>query len=153
MLALALALGTAAHVHAAGTVTAVRSHVQVAIVLTIDPGFHVYAYPPSLPELIPTTVTFPAYPRAHVSYPPPELFKTTFEPVPLRVYTSRVVFTAELPATATPIASIRAIVRTQACTAHLCLRPSDIPVRLSATRAVSVAQAWKQGAWTSPYGR
>ncbi len=124
--------GTAAHVRARGTGRFDARTARIAVDLTIDPGFHIYANPASLPELIPTALRFPEFPGVRPRYPAGTTLSTSFAHIPLAVYQGRVQLLADLPAAAlTGRSTIRAIVQVQACTMHLCLPPSDLTLRIA----------------------
>ena len=113
--------GTADHVH----LSARPTPDGLAVVMAIDPGYHVNAHVPSRDFLVPTSLDVAGATPLRVDYPSPQGFATRFSPTPLAVYEGRVTITAALPKSAS---GWHASVTTQACTAQTCLPPATIPV-------------------------
>jgi thioredoxin:protein disulfide reductase len=127
---------------------------QAAVVVKINPGFHMNSHKPSDTYLIPTTVTAqlpdgftlvgePAYPLGKNE-------KFPFSPdKPLNVYTGSVTFRLKMTAdekAALGKASIPVTLRFQACNTSACLPPVKIPLTLD----VNVAAAGKTGKPVNP---
>ena len=111
---------------------------QVAIVLTIQPGYHINAHVPSLDYLIPTRLAFDtsgAVRMAEPQYPQP--IRRTFEFAPgqpLDVYEGRVVIAAAGEVVQTDNAAsipVRGKVTVQACSHNQCLAPVNLPFSIS----------------------
>jgi thiol:disulfide interchange protein DsbD len=120
---------------------------QAAVVVKINPGYHMNSHKPSDSYLIPTTVT-PQLPDGYTlvgepSYPLGKNEKFPFSPdKPLNVYTGSVTFrlkmTADEKATVGK-ASIPVTLRFQACNTSACLPPVKIPLTVD----VNIAAAGK----------
>ena len=79
----------------------------------------------------PPSLTVDGITPTRIVYPPAQVFQTDFAPDGLQVYDGTVTIVAVLPpGTAAQAASLHATVRTQACTAEICLPPADLPVPL-----------------------
>ena len=127
---------------------------QAAVVVKINPGYHMNSHKPSDSYLIPTTVT-PQLPDGFTlvgepSYPLGKNEKFPFSPdKPLNVYTDSVTFRLKMTAeekAALGKASIPVILRFQACNTSACLPPVKIPLTLD----VNVAAAGKTGKPMNP---
>jgi thiol:disulfide interchange protein DsbD len=127
---------------------------QAAVVVKINPGYHMNSHKPSDSYLIPTTVT-PQLPDGFTlvgepSYPLGKNEKFPFSPdKPLNVYTDSVTFRLKMTAdekAALGKASIPVTLRFQACNTSACLPPVKIPLAL----AVNVAAAGKTGKPMNP---
>jgi thioredoxin:protein disulfide reductase len=127
---------------------------QAAVVVKINPGFHMNSHKPSDTYLIPTTVT-PQLPDGFTlvgepAYPLGKNEKFPFSPdKPLNVYTGSVTFRLKMTAdekAALGKASIPVTLRFQACNTSACLPPVKIPLTLD----VNVAAAGKVGKPTNP---
>jgi hypothetical protein len=124
-------LDSASHVRASARVEARPDHDEIAITLTVDPGYHVNANPASLDYLIPTTVRLAGAPNAKITYPPGQIFKPKFLPEGLSVYQGSVPITIELPrGSLAPARHAPLSVEVQACTDQLCLPPATISVHV-----------------------
>jgi thioredoxin:protein disulfide reductase len=126
---------------------------QAAVVVKINPGYHMNSHKPSDTYLIPTTVT-PQLPEGFTlvgepSYPLGKNEKFPFSPdKPLNVYTETA--TIRLKVTASDKAalgksSIPVTLRFQACNTSACLPPVKIPLTLD----VTVVEAGKTGKATN----
>ena len=111
---------------------------QAAVVVKINPGYHMNSHKPSDSYLIPTTVT-PQLPDGFTLvgepvYPLGKNEKFPFSPdKPLNVYTDSVTFRLKMTAdekAALGKASIPVTLRFQACNTSACLPPVKIPVAL-----------------------
>jgi thiol:disulfide interchange protein DsbD len=127
---------------------------QAAVVVKINPGYHMNSHKPSDSYLIPTTVT-PKLPDGFTligepSYPLGKNEKFPFSPdKPLNVYTDSVTFRLKMTAdekAALGKASIPVTLRFQACNTSACLPPVKIPLALD----VNVAAAGKTGKSINP---
>jgi thiol:disulfide interchange protein DsbD len=127
---------------------------QAAVVVKINPGYHMNSHKPSDSYLIPTTVT-PQLPDGFTlvgepSYPLGKNEKFPFSPdKPLNVYTDSVTFRLKMTAdekAALGKASIPVTLRFQACNTSACLPPVKIPLELD----VNVAAAGKTGKPMNP---
>lgn len=111
---------------------------KVAIVLDIQPGYHINAHVPSLDYLIPTRLTFEtseAVRMAEPQYPQPITQTFEFAPgEPLDVYEGRVIIAAAGEVVqvenAGPI-PVRGRVTVQACSHNQCLAPVNLPFTVS----------------------
>ncbi len=114
---------------------------EVAVVAEIRQGFHINSHQPTDEFLIPTTLTaqLPSgFREVEPVYPPGELRKFSFSPVPLSVYTDRVTLILRLEAGASAslgAQSIPLLLRYQACNDTACLPPVKIPVEVKLTVA------------------
>ncbi len=122
---------------------------QAAVVVKINPGFHMNSHKPSDSYLIPTTIT-PQLPAGFTivgepMYPLGKDEKFPFSPdKALNVYTGSVTFRMKLTAddkAALGKASIPVTLRFQACNLSACLPPVKIPLTLE----LSVIEAGKAG--------
>ena len=111
---------------------------QVAVVLAVQPGYHINAHVPSLDYLIPTRLTFEtseAVRMAEPRYPRP--VSRTFEYAPgqpLDVYEGRVVIAAAGEVVQIENAGsipVRGKVTVQACSHNQCLAPVNFPFAIS----------------------
>jgi DsbC/DsbD-like thiol-disulfide interchange protein len=110
----------------------------VAIRLSIKKGWHINSNKPVGPEagfLIPTAVTMPATAPAsleHVRYPHARLVKLTFSKTPLAVYMSDnwLLLRLKVKAGKPRKTTVPIMVRYQACSDRLCLRPETLELRL-----------------------
>ncbi len=127
---------------------------QAAVVVKINPGFHMNSHKPSDSYLIPTTVT-PQLPAGFTMagepvYPAGKNEKFPFSPdKPLNVYTGSVTFRLKLTAddkAALGKSSIPVTLRFQACNLSACLPPVKIPL----TVELNVAAAGKTGKAVNP---
>jgi hypothetical protein len=116
---------------------------QIAVVLSIRPGFHVNAREKSAEYLIATDLKaeVPAgFKIGKVAYPKGELHTFTFSKTPLNVYQGKV--TLRLPLTAlasAPLGSqqIPLKLRYQACSTEICLPPVTIDLQAAVDVAAS----------------
>ncbi len=111
---------------------------QVAIVLAIQPGYHINAHVPSLEYLIPTRLTFEASEAVRMAEPQyPQPISQTFEFAPgqpLDVYEGRVVIAAAGDVVRIENAGsipVRGKVTVQACSHNQCLAPVNLPFAIS----------------------
>jgi thioredoxin:protein disulfide reductase len=127
---------------------------QAAIVVNINPGYHMNSHKPSDSYLIPTTVT-PQLPAGFTlvgepAYPLGKNEKFPFSPdKPLNVYTGSVTFRLKISAdekAALGKTSIPVTLRFQACNTSACLPPVKIPLSLD----LSVAESGKAGKAVNP---
>jgi len=114
----------------AGTATKVELHFRVA------PGLHINSHNPSVPELIPTTLTIPDGSGARlesVVYPPGAQFALPIDPkTRLSVYTGEFTIKARIVATAGNHL-VEARLRYQACDDSVCMPPKTITVAIDVT--------------------
>ncbi len=110
---------------------------QVAIVLTIQQGYHINAHVPTLEYLIPTRVTFrksEAVRMASPRYPEPLRRSFEFSPgKPLDVHEGKVIITAKGEVTRVEEASpllIQGKVTVQSCSHNQCLAPASLPFKI-----------------------
>lgn len=111
---------------------------RVAIVLAIQPGYHINAHIPSLDYLIPTRLTFDASDAVRMAEPRyPQPISQTFEFAPgqpLDVYEGRVIIVAEGEVAQVEKAGsipLRGKVTVQACSHNQCLAPVNLPFAVS----------------------
>lgn len=111
---------------------------KVAVVLAIQPGYHVNAHVPSLEYLIPTRLTFEtseAVRMAEPQYPQPISQTFEFAPgQPLDVYEGRVIIVAAGEVVQIENAGsipVRGKVTVQACSHNQCLAPVNLPFTVS----------------------
>ena len=111
---------------------------KVAIVLTIQPGYHINAHVPSLDYLIATRLTFEtseAVRMAEPRYPQPISQTFEFAPgQPLDVYEGRVIIAAAGEVVQIENARsipVRGKVTVQACSHNQCLAPVKLPFAIS----------------------
>ena len=111
---------------------------QVAIVLTIQPGYHINAHVPTLDYLIPTRLTFEtseAVRMAEPHYPEPIRLSFEFAPgQPLDVHEGRVIITAGGKVARIGNAEslvVRGKVTVQSCSHNQCLAPASLPFAIS----------------------
>jgi hypothetical protein len=108
---------------------------ELAVVVTIRPGYHINAHRVSDPFLIPTELLAHFPPDVRLlgsSYPEGEEKRFSFSPTPLRVYTGRVVLRLKAQAGARAHLGERALpleLRYQACSDTICLPPVTVPVQ------------------------
>jgi uncharacterized protein YyaL (SSP411 family) len=122
-------LDSAAHVSATVHGTTDGTHDQIIVTLHIEPGYHINANPASLDYLIPTTVRYPGFEDADVTYPAGKLFKPKFFYEGILVFEGSVTITVGLPrGTLGPNGPLQVQVEAQACTDAVCLPPAAIPV-------------------------
>ena len=120
---------------------------QVAVVLTIRPGFHVNAREKSEEYLIATDLRadLPDNFRAgNVTYPKGELHPFMFSKKPLNVYQGTI--TLRVPVTALPKApagaqQIPLKLRYQACSTEICLPPVTLELQAAVNIAASTGSA------------
>ncbi len=108
--------------------------IGLAIVVTIDRGWHVNSDQPGDEFSMPTSVKWrvpDGWPDPTVQYPDGELLTFEFSESPIEVWEGRVVIRAslEIPAAASGSQQIEAVVTAQACNDTQCLPP--VPVRAS----------------------
>jgi thiol:disulfide interchange protein DsbD len=122
---------------------------QAAVVVKINPGYHMNSHKPSDSYLIPTTVT-PQLPDGFTlvgepSYPLGKNEKFPFSPdKPLNVYTEGATIRLKITASekvALGKASIPVTLRFQACNTSACLPPVKIPLTLD----LNVVEAGQSG--------
>jgi thiol:disulfide interchange protein DsbD len=108
---------------------------KAVVEATLAAGWHVNAHEPRDEFLIPTTVTFtpPAGVRVgEVVYPKPVEKRLSFGDKPLLLYEGTVPFTATLEGTpASAGASLKAVLRYQACDDSRCLPPRSLELLAS----------------------
>ena len=111
---------------------------QIAVVLAIQPGYHINAHVPSLEYLIPTRLTFEtseAVRMAEPQYPKPISQTFEFAPgQPLDVYEGRVIIAAAGEVAQIENARsipVRGKVTVQACSHNQCLAPVNLPFSIS----------------------
>ncbi len=114
--------------------------------LTLVPGWHANANPPSPDYMIPTEVVFESAEGLSAgppAYPPAVPLKVGFEANPISVYGGTVV--VRVPVTATGAAGgahvLKGTVRFQACNDQVCLPPSEVPFALAVTVSSGPAAA------------
>ncbi len=109
---------------------------EAAVVVAIQPGYHMNSHTPSEAYLIPTTIT--ATPPAGVTlldtvYPPGKKIKFQFADEPLDVYSGSVTLKLKLKADASAAVgatTIPVVLRYQACSETTCLPPVKVPVEV-----------------------
>lgn len=107
--------------------------VDVAITLSIKPGFHVNANPPTFPYLIPTEVTAAKVEGITVGkpiYPAAVKRKFQFADQPLAVYEGEARVTLPLSVGAKGLRSLPITVRVQACDEQQCFPPATLRTTL-----------------------
>jgi thiol:disulfide interchange protein DsbD len=110
---------------------------EASLSITIRPGWHINANPPSPDYMVATTLAIPAaegLSPGTPQYPAPKALKVGFEESPLLVYGDQVVI--RLPLTAGPAAGngphrLAGKLRFQACNDQVCLPPASVPVELA----------------------
>lgn len=110
---------------------------QVAVVLDIPKPYHVNANPASLPELVPTQVTFESTPGIRwgaTRYPSGRPSTVVWANRPVMLYEQRAIILVEGNVAATapmgPV-QLRGTVTYQACDDNLCFAPQRVPIVLS----------------------
>ena len=102
---------------------------QIIVTLKIDSGYHLQANPPSLPYLVPTSVSFESVTPANIRYPDAVPFTAPFADEVLDVYDGTATIVVEFPkGTLLENAPIRGSVTAQACDDKVCLPPSELPI-------------------------
>ena len=127
---------------------------QIALRLTIEPGWHINNDLPPIPDLIPTTVQFdlPAgWPAPILRFPAPAPLRLPSVSKPLLVYEERALIIARIaiPPDAAPGARhLTGLLTYQACDAQRCVAPRDVQIETrlvvgerGATRHVDVFEA------------
>lgn len=114
----------------------------LAAVVTIRPGWHIQANPPTFDYLIPSVLEVEAPPEFTVSpieYPSPVRLPVAFSEEPLAVYKGRTLFRFNLtiPQGARGTTTLQARLRYQACDDKRCLPPAE--VLATATFPIGVA--------------
>lgn len=110
--------------------------VEAAVVIDIEPGYHINSNRPAESFLIPTALKlqpFKGLTIARVLYPKAKLQKFSFSPKPMSVYEGKVLlkFTARaLPSIADVIPVVKGKLTVQACNDQQCLRPQTIDVEI-----------------------
>ena len=111
---------------------------QVAVVLMIQPGYHINAHVASLDYLIPTQLTFDtsdAIRMAEPQYPQPIRRSFEFAPrQPLDVYEGRVIITAQgeiAQINKNGSIPLNGKVTVQACSHNQCLAPANLTFTIS----------------------
>lgn len=104
---------------------------RLAVVLTIDRGWHVNSNDPGDEFSLPTTVEFilpDGWPAPVVSFPEGESLAFDFSDVPIEVWEERAVILAGLvvPETAAGEHRLRVVVTAQACNNTQCLPPEEV---------------------------
>jgi Disulphide bond corrector protein DsbC len=119
---------------------------EVAVVVDINPAYHMNSHKPSEAYLIPTTLT-PKLPDGITlvdsTYPPGHTKKFTFSDNPLNVYAGKITLKLKLSAgEKAPLGdtTIPITLRYQACNESACLPPVKIPVEAQVKIATSGAQ-------------
>ncbi len=113
---------TAAHVHAEATLHEHDGAAELAVMLHVDPGYHINANPASSADLLATTLHIDGLNFAAVHYPAAVALHPSFTPATLDVYEGATRITATLAA-AGPVSGS---VDVQACTMTLCLPPATL---------------------------
>ncbi len=104
-----------------------RGSDSVAIVVVIEPGFHINANPASMDNLIPTTLNMETPAPLHVTYPKAVRFKPKFSDDVLDVYEGTVTIIAQFaPGELARRERLVGTVTAQACTDEICLPPADL---------------------------
>jgi len=112
------------------------STVEAAVVIDIEPGYHINSNRPAESFLIPTALKLQPLKGltvARVVYPKAKLQKFSFSEKPMSVYEGRVLlkFTARaLPSIADVIPVVKGKLTVQACNDQQCLRPQTIDVEI-----------------------
>src|SRR6185436_11412916 len=125
---------------------------EAAVVLAIEPKWHINANPPSPDYMIPTAVKLtPAFGVApgKVAYPKPMSLKVEFDEQPLSVYTESATIHVPLDAAATAENGkhvLHGTLRYQACNDAVCTAPQTIPFTL----AIEVTGGAAPGAAAKP---
>jgi thiol:disulfide interchange protein DsbD len=107
---------------------------RVAVVLDLAAPWHINANPPSLPDLIPTTLTFEpvkAVQFGAIVYPKGKTETVTWAEEPVALYTGHVVIFAEgNVADNAPLGplTLKGTLRYQACDDQVCYAPKTVPV-------------------------
>lgn len=109
--------------------------IDLAAVVTIEPGWHIQAHRPTFEYLIPTVLELelpPDFAAGPVLYPEPVPYPVAFADQPLAVYKGRVVlpFDLRIPDDAPSPATLRARLRYQACDDRSCLPPVETQANL-----------------------
>ncbi len=118
---------------------------QIAVVLTVRPGFHVNAREKSAEYLIATDLKAEVptgFKIGAVAYPKGELHTFIFSKTPLNVYQGKVILLLPLTALASaPVGSqqVPLKLRYQACSTEICLPP--VTIDLQATVDVAASRA------------
>jgi len=113
---------------------------RLAVVLTVDRGWHVNTDSPGDQFSVPTTLTWQlpeGWSEPTLSFPPGVELETAFSEAPIEVWEARTVLlaTTQVPAAVLGKVQVRATVTAQACNDTQCLRP--LPA--SATMELTVA--------------
>lgn len=107
----------------------------VALILNINPGWHINSSEPGVEGLLATEVRTHEVPAqldlGEWSYPEGHEQTFAFSPEPLSVYEKKVIFTNTVT-TGTPSGEVtlEGTIRVQACNDRLCLRPGNAPFRV-----------------------
>jgi thiol:disulfide interchange protein DsbD len=112
--------------------------VRVAVVIDLTAPWHINANPPTLPELIPTVVTFeaPGLAFGKITYPKGKEERVEWAEQPVALYSGRATIFAEgeVSGDAPPgPVTIRATVRYQACDNTVCYAPKTIELTAAGT--------------------
>ena len=109
---------------------------RVAVVIDLADPWHINANPPSLPELIPTTLTFEPSDTVQfgaITYPKGKTETVSWAEQPVALYTGRVIILAagKVGASAPlgPV-TLRGSLRYQACDNQVCFAPKVVPVTI-----------------------
>jgi thiol:disulfide interchange protein DsbD len=109
---------------------------QIAVVVDLAPGWHVNANPARPPEMIPTTVTWPAPETVvieQMSYPRGSETKVEWSDQPVALYTGQTVILVKARVrddTPPGPLTITGNLRYQACNDQVCLPPATIPLKI-----------------------
>jgi thiol:disulfide interchange protein DsbD len=126
-----------AKVTMASPVARSNSVVRAAVVVQVDPGYHINDHHPSLDYLIPTEVKLEPPKQVTVqsiTYPKGEPRKFAFSDSPLSVYEGavRVDVTFQLERKTLPgNYEVKGRLAYQACNDHACLPPASVPILFS----------------------
>ena len=113
---------------------------RLAVVLSVDRGWHVNSDQPGDEFSLPTTVEFrlpEGWPQPEISFPDGEELKFDFADAPIEVWEDRAVIFARLivPGNASGQMRLRAQVTAQACNNTQCLPPVTVPSGIDVTVA------------------
>jgi len=114
---------------------------ELALAVTVDPGWHVNAHEPDRPYLIPTELEVQApggTSIAAVRYPDPVIRKLAFAGgAPLRLYEGRFIIAVVLEGA--PVGHVTGRLRYQACNDERCLPPRVLPITVDLTASATAA--------------
>ena len=112
-----------------------RRVITVAVKVLVQPGWHINANKASAGALISTALTLASgsgEKLVNVEYPPGELTRFAFMPLPLAIYVGEIVLRATVMLPRKGVAAVRFRLNYQACDDHACQAPavSEIVVRV-----------------------